>query len=95
MNNRELLDMLLSKSIERINRYIQGEHVMKSRGTRIERDNVTAVMMMNIESNLNIVITGDDIGSFHFGMYKREIKRKRRKSDYIPWHLRKEEAEKK
>ena len=89
-NIQRMLEELNDSTISNVNRYIKGEHVHYRRG-RYEREHVTAMMMILIEHNLPIKRTGSEVAIFYFGMYKREMQRRKRKSDYVPWHLRRNE----
>ena len=74
-----LIEDMIDREIEHVNKYIAGEHVMLSRGTRRERENVTAIMMMLIEKACGIHTDGIEVGIIYPAMYKRE---KRRREKY-------------
>ena len=74
-----LIENMIDREIEQVNKYIAGEHVMLSRGTRRERENITAIMMMLIEKGCGIHTDGIDVGTINIAGYKRE---KRRREKY-------------
>ena len=64
--------------IEQVNRYLKGEHIKSSRGTRREREDVTYYMIDVIESECGIHSDGIPVGEIYPSRYKREKKRRER-----------------